>query len=332
MPFYILDNKLPFTFSNGNKVQWTSGPDAFALAKSSCVRLNERGIQLYPDHWNIRDITWQRIPCTVKENALCASPFGNVLSETETPSINPILKTFPFTDCSCTQEYTNQIINYTSDRYDISVCNVMNQGGDLVYYQNTLYMQNTGMAWWEYMLLCVLCIYSIRTFSNIITNDPHINNNKSFLYIIISITCILVICIHNGTHMYISYEDLISYWYLVCYLLFDLTVFFISHFYTKLPWFPSYNIIISSFVLISIRLYNSINTPYAPFLLWAICTRFFIKLLTSSWTFLIYFSLFMDSLLISLLLVFGCSYSPIVIICIVFIATITADIILHKKM
>ena len=60
------DPVLPFASISNQLIQWSAGPDALAIAGASAVRLNNRGIKLYPDHWTIRDLSslgWLSQPC-----------------------------------------------------------------------------------------------------------------------------------------------------------------------------------------------------------------------------------------------------------------------------
>ena len=330
MSLIYLDNTVPFASANGARIQWTHGPDAFAVARSSCVRVNDKGILLYPDHWSIRDLhsTFsQKVPCTVMPNMLCQSAFGTVLATQTYPQINPVIPFFH--EMACSSDHNYQTINSSLDVYDISMCNVFSGGADLVFYNNYLYIQNTKTSWWEYVLLIALSLYSIRTFSNIIIHETYAENQ--FVYIILCIAFILIICLHTGTDIYITNEDYLSFWFILSYLLLDIAVYVINHRYKKLSWFPSFNLVVTSFVLISMRLYNGIISPYIPVLLWVFASRFFLKLQTLSWTVLTYLSLFMDSFMLSVLLVFGSTLSHTINLCVVYLSILSAHIIQKRK-
>jgi hypothetical protein len=326
MSLVYLDNTTPFASANGGLIQWSSGPDGLGLARSSCVRINDKGLLLYPDHWDIRDLqktNFKKLPCTVAPGMLCQSQWGAVLSTTRIPQINPTIDVFR--DMECTSANNQQILNSSANKYDVSMCNVFSGGADLVFYNNTLYIQNTKTSWWEYMLLIALSLYSIRTFSNIIVHEAYTENH--FLYIIICIVFILIICLHTGTDIYITIEDYVSFWFVLSYLILDIIVYLINHIYKNLSWFPSFNLVVTCFVLISMRLYNGIISPYIPVLLWVFASRFFLKIQTLAWTVLTYLSLFMDGFLLSVLLVFGSTSTHIVNIAIVYVSILSSHVI-----
>lgn len=328
MSLYQLDEQTPFLTYNSIPIQWTNGPDALKVAQSSVVRINERGVQFYRDHWTIRDLSangWKSFDCFPAPGMLCKHQDGNVFSFLE----NPVIQINRFQEFLCTGKVTNQIMNSSTNKYDLSSCNVFTSGYDFVYYQNRLYYYYTGMQWWEYMLLSVITIYSIRTFSNIVVDK--IGSNDGFIYVIFCIIGIIFICGQNGANGFVSYEDVCAFWFVIFYLVFDISIFFLDFFFHWFHWFPTYNIVITAFTLISIRLYHGIISPYVPFLIWAVVSRCYLKLISYEWSVLSSLNLFMDSLLISFLSTFGCTLDVSTILCIVFVAIITADVIFRKK-
>lgn len=71
---FPLDNAVPWPSSGGARVLWSQGWDAFAVASSRCVRLNERGVYTLPGHWAARDLPaagWVAAPCVPVRGALC---------------------------------------------------------------------------------------------------------------------------------------------------------------------------------------------------------------------------------------------------------------------
>ena len=328
MSLQVLDSVFPYVNSNGNSVSWTRGPDAFALATVSAVRLNDHGIRLFPPYWDMRELNahgWKSTTCVVQPGMLCLSPFGNVMSSSMPPQFNPAQSGFPFYACNCSQGNTQQILAF-GGRNDVSVCNVMQQGGDLVWYNNTAYMQVTGIPTWEYILISVLCIYSIRTFSNMVVQEQH--TDKNFVYIIACVASILLVCYLDGTDMYVTVEDFFTFSY-VCYLLvFDVFIYVFHIFVRPLSWTPSYNLVVTAFVLVSIRLYNGAMSPFIPFLIWVVAVRILVKLRTMQWHTLVYVSLFFDTTLLALMIAFGCSLSIATVLCIMHVAVVCSDVIL----
>ena len=71
---FPLDNAVPFPSSGGGRVLWSQGWDAFAVASSRCVRLNERGVYTLPGSWADRDLGaagWVVAHCVPVRGALC---------------------------------------------------------------------------------------------------------------------------------------------------------------------------------------------------------------------------------------------------------------------
>lgn len=347
MSLLPLDNNVPFLTSNNVPIQWNKGPDAFAMATSLSLRLNTRGITLYPDHWKMRDLTklqWLAIPCTIStaHGSLCRTVYGEAFPSTKAPHIDPLLSTqqFVFKDFDCNQDDTGQMLNYSSV-YDLSACNVFNQKSDWVFYLDTLFVKNTILSEWEYILLCCLCIYSLRTFSHMIAHDK--DHDQDLLYMMTVFVCIslsLFICMLAGSALYVTLEDYLAFWFLITVICFDIFLFCLKysaafkHAKTQYTlWNPSYNAILTSFLLVSIRLYHGIRTPYNPFLLWAITTRLFVKCFSyiKQVSLCMLLSNFLDTFLVSFLIVIGTPYSYSVCLCIIYIAYVTAKVITDWK-
>jgi hypothetical protein len=88
---YQLDNTSPGVSSNGQLVQWSNGYDAFMVASSLCVRVNNRGVYTKPAHWATRVLSeqgWTTFQSTPDPNSLCAYKYGRVFPISE-PKFNP---------------------------------------------------------------------------------------------------------------------------------------------------------------------------------------------------------------------------------------------------
>lgn len=329
MCWYPLDSSLPFLSSKNQIIQWTRGGDAYLMASSSCVRMNARGVRFYPDHWKVLTEFqgWEKIACVPKANQLCETSVGSVLSVEAIPQVNPDTGQKFWT---CDQANTMQILNFTGKGYDVSACDILSRSGDFVWFQHHWYTnQNTELTWWEYVLLCVLCIYAIRTFSNTVTRKANEIVQKDFLSVFICVGGILILCARSGSGVYITLEDLFAFWFVIVYILFDILVFVLGIVYEKMTWFPSYSVMISSFVMVVMRLYTGICTPYNGFVLWAVSTRLWVKIGIGKqeWNVWLYLSLLLDSFLLSMLLVLGTTYSYPVLFCILFVARVTAKVV-----
>lgn len=327
MCWYALDQEYPYVQFEGKIVRWTRGSDAFAVASSSCVRLNERGLRFFPDHWKVLDLGskgWTRLDCAPSSDMLChAAGLGSVFSAVNLPSVNPNRWWK-----QCSQATTGQVLNFSAG-YDISSCDVLGANSDVVWHDHVLYV-NHGIAlnWFEYLILCVLCIYAIRTFSTVVLReDDKERRETDFLGVFVCVIGILVICALSGDSVYVTLEDQFAFGFVMFYILFDVFVFLCNMFYQKLSWFPLYSVMISAFVLVVMRLYTGICTPYNGFLLWAIGARFSAKLMHGQWSVLLFVSLLLDSFLLSVLAVLGTPYSHPVLFAILFVSVITSDVL-----
>lgn len=325
-----VDSNTPFVVSGGNKVVWTRGGDALALARAACVRVNDRGIMLYPDHWGLRDLSLLFsivLPCLPAPGGLCTTEYGAVFSATAVPRVNLHIPGSPFSTLACVSENTQQ--QATLERvYDVSACNVLGQGGDIIYFDRHLYMRVSKISWWEYSALCLLCVYSVRGFSNILMDDKI--EHKNFTHIMLCTVLMTIFCLLPGTNIYVSTEDLISFIYVLLVLAFDMVIYTVNYIYHPFSWFPSVNVVLTVFVLVSMRLYQGVISPFIPMLLWAIGTRFIVKLQVLEWSVVTFLSMIADSFLISILYVWGCTLSYSVSIALGYVACICAYLVIAK--
>ena len=69
-----LDNAVPYLVSEGRGLVWSAGGDALAVAGSSFVRVNERGLVWQASHWSVRDLRgdgWHVRRCLPGGDSLC---------------------------------------------------------------------------------------------------------------------------------------------------------------------------------------------------------------------------------------------------------------------
>ena len=253
---------------------------------------------------------------------LCQTRWGTVLSTSQSPQFDPgaAANSSFLQGCLCGQSNTMQRLN-SDGINDLSMCNVQTNGVDLVYSRETLWVSNTGLAWWEYSLLCVICIFCIRSFNQML-QQQFVDDYRMVLG---AVACILVLCVRTGTIQYVTREDLLGFCLVVLYMVLEIGVYLL-----RLSWRPSYNIMLVSFLLVAVRLYGSIRTPYNIFLLWAVGTRFFMKLHSQTDSHLLRFSLLLDSGVLSILAVLGSSYDPMVNLTVLFFSLVTSDALEQK--
>jgi len=77
---YSLRDTRPGLSSDAAALDWWEGGPAFALASAGAVRINFRGLYVYPAKSVLRDLEgWHGASCNASAWALCAADVGQVL-------------------------------------------------------------------------------------------------------------------------------------------------------------------------------------------------------------------------------------------------------------
>lgn len=271
--------------TDGKLLAWWEGGPAFALASSSAVRINFRGLYTYPPKAIVRDLPslgWHGVACNASAWALCASSVGQAFpfASPRMPE-NPRLVTADgWNDLGCAKSRLKTLVS--QGVYDLTACDVFDEGLDTVFANSTLFHRHNTMEVWEYWLLVVLSIVLVRFFSyNIqLLWLPTIQGKKKqevkpqWQALLCCCAIILLILPRLDRH-FVTSADLVFFWSNVAYVLIYLAIHG-QHVLLKSggeDGIPVYNIIIATLQLVACRFYASAETPYNLVLMGILATR-----------------------------------------------------------
>lgn len=323
-----VDDSVPFLATQGSPIDWTRGKDALLLAGSSFVRVNRRGITLKPPHWTMRDLGtmgWDVRACIPGGHSLCESGNTSRVFPVDTPP-RFAARHRPHA-LRCTRADSKRILDHDAT-YDVSSCDVLDGGGDVVVYQHRVAFRDTQISNIKYWLLCILAVVVVRSFSWKITTQMEQKNPGSTLQndqwtILACAASILLSITPNFTEELVTYEDLFCCSFLVIYSAIYIGVWVLNRHDKKAP---IYNLIAATLQLTSSRLYKGIETPYAGVLLYVIITRMLIKI-RGQWNFIQAVTSAWDSLLITIIAIFGFPFDQIYVLVVAVAAFATADLL-----
>ena len=303
---FNVDDSVPLVSSNGAAVRWDGGWDAMVVADSSCVRVNARGVFAKPSHWTARDLSragWSRRECVPTGGSLCASSGGEVFP-TRTPRYNA---SRAWGKQGCVRAGDGRILD-ASHGYDLSACDVLDGGGDVVVCGRTASFRGTAVGDVAYWLLCVLAVYMVRSLSYSIVN--RLASTPSGDEVRTAGACLLVLPLAlapEGDVVSVTVEEQLFFGVVCSYTALYGALFFIYwgvHGQGARTDPPIYNLIAGGLQVIACRLYCGAETPYNPVLIWAVGTRALVKAM-SEYDETTSVTTFVDSLVLSLMCVIG---------------------------
>ena len=191
MPYMsIRDDSHPFLVfvNNAYPFSWNTGFMYSILLESNFIRINSRGIQYSQTPLVALDEDkWKEAACAPTEDALCAFvkdstkmllfPTSNVDIPDKFGDLNPsthyFLKDFSGTDYSpCTYKNSNRDIKVGDNRYEVSLCDVLDANLDFVLdlETDTVYWRQDKTPTLLYIIYSILAIYLISLMTNNIIN------------------------------------------------------------------------------------------------------------------------------------------------------------------
>ena len=348
-----LDESVPFVSSRGTPVRWNSGWDAFDVASNLCVRVNSRGVFLKPQHWTLwtpgLSSAWDQRRCDISTSALCAAGRGRILPYSSPPVFDP---GFSFLQTQCSRDNSGRLL-VSSGRYDISMCDILDSGWDVAYCGEVLYVKQTALNYWVYILVCLLSVFVVRSFGYMVykrvdsaaagnlaefnfTDSVTLLNGKLLSYVPDSETATVCVCfilvvivlVPDFGAVYITTEEILF----VCSLVLYLAVYFFL-------WLtnrhgsdtPIYNLMAGTLQLVVCRLYCAVETPYNSLLAWVVCTRFIVKLMGNI-DFVMTCSVVMDACLLGLMSCYSVQLSFLYVCALVVLSLCVADAIQGKQL
>jgi hypothetical protein len=329
---YPLDESVPYVASQGRRVEWGTGRDALAVASSSCVRVNSRGVYAKPPHWTPRGLGaagWTVARCLPAPASLCVSARGRVLPTGSPPAYDA---REAWGDAACGQASDGRLLA-AGGGYDLSACDVLDRGDVTVCGRSAAFRQ-TGVGGGAYWALCLLAVFVVRALSYLIVQRVQGGRpgaggaqwSGEALAPAAALAVLLLVTVPDGDAVFVTEEERFLFWavwaYTALYVLLY-AIFRAASADGADP--PVYNLISGTLQLIAMRLYCGAETPYNPVIVWAVATRALLKLRgrhrgVEGWSGLA------DGLALSALCVFGHAYSALYLVALCAVALTTSDI------
>lgn len=302
---YPLQDARPYLASGeANPIEWSAGGPAFVTASAGALRLNFRGAHLYPPSTRMRTLDrlteWTGVPCNASAWALCAADVSRFM-----PS-SPALPRMPeapealdskWAQLGCTDSRGKVLVS--QGVYDISACDILDQGVDAVYSAGMLYHARTAMPLWRYWACVALAIVLVRTLSyNIqILWTPSKKQAQKQGPALAASLLLLGLVLVDLDHMYITKADQLYFWCSVAYAAFYIVLhsgtrmraLLETHSHAELGnkrvktrkehELPVFNVIAAALQILATRLYTAAETPYNPLLTGMIACRVWTKVI-----------------------------------------------------
>lgn len=355
MPMFDLSDSVPYLSTDNSRVVWTSGWDALLVASGRCIRVNARGVSVKPSHWSRADLPrlgWSSQPCFASPHALCDTGAGLCFptpsQNMHPPGYNPAAA---WGGLACSRDDDGRML-VMETVYDVSSCDALDTGGDLVFCNGSLAFARTDLPVWAYWSICLLAVYIVRALSYLVLRrvaclTPHQQktdedtaggaNKKNSeqqtrlieddYTVLASICCVGITLASGWQHVFVTREEAFaSYATLVYVLAYAGT-------WTCARWLrfdvadpPIYNLISGTLLFVSMRLYAGVETPYNAPLIWAIAARVGTKMRARACIATLITSP-LDALVLSLVCTLGFSFDPFFLIAIFTTAFVIGDMI-----
>lgn len=226
------------------RLAWWEGGPAFALASAGAVRINFRGIILYPSNARVRDFSspgssaWHSVVCNVSAQALCSSDIGLVF-----PSIPPrmpekraAVQVDGWADMTC----SNSEGKVLTDKgvYDISACDIFDEGLDVLYSGSRIAHRHASTPLWQYWTMVILAIILVRNLSYNLQDlwDKSRTSTKEQWPALLSSLVLLVLVLIDGDSAFVTSGDQLFFWSTTGYVL----IYLVVHVWNK--WGPGSSI------------------------------------------------------------------------------------------
>ena len=300
---------------------------------------------------------WKAKQCEPTSGSLCAHGNWTVFPvEPSVPSYNPMYTLNGEDWIGCTRENDGRVLEAGLNTYDMSSCDVLDGGWDVLLVDHTLAFKNTAVDTWIYWTLCLLVIYIVRSLSYLVVLRLHpaedqkacgargkamnavkmkgawggvaavdvwtrsTNARTAGACLLTWVLCVLPV----WNTVYVTVEEQLFFFGVSMYVLFYAIMWYMST-HTEDP--PLYNMVVATVLLAVTRLYTGAETPYTPVLMWAVGTRTLMKLRNTYWSRIVATTVMLDSFLLSLLAVLGFEYSHLYLILIGALALIASDVL-----
>lgn len=312
--YSLQDSDRPGLASGDKRMAWWGGGPAYVLASAGAVRLNFRGLFTYPPGSKVRSLDsrgmgWHGVQCNVSAWALCSSEVGHILPATKPrmPQTQESVSVDGWNDLGCSQSDGKVLVS--TGVYDISACDVFDEGLDLLYSSGMIYHRHTSMPAWKYWALVAITIVLVRCLSYNVQSlwQPHGDTaqvHSQWVPLAGSVVQ-LVLVLTDGDSIYVTKADQLFFWASVGYVGVYLSIHTALRVRSGIQSEtngqyeqPVFNVIVATLQLVAMRFYTAAETPYNTVLVAMLASRGWTKMLmrqhSHGW------SLVLDSLYLSL--------------------------------
>lgn len=235
----------PGLLSNDLPLNWWDGGPAFTLASASAVRINFRGVIAYPATARLRYSLpearslvaastaalmtgWFSNPCNISTASLCAADVGRVFPSPQgppprVPDQPKVVLVDGWNDLSCAS--SNDKVLTSNGVYDISACDVLDEGLDVVYSHGFIFHKHNSIPSWKYWLLVSLSIVLVRFLSyNVqILWDATVHQGgggglKDQRVPLLCSAIIILVIVLDGDTTYVTAADQLFFWCTIAYI------------------------------------------------------------------------------------------------------------------
>jgi hypothetical protein len=334
---FDLQDSAPWLRSKDSDVLFDRGWDAFLVADSSCVRVGARGVQSKPSHWAPRALDpnkWASVACVPgSRGGLCETERGVAFPTRDrvlAPSYDP---SWAWGGLACSRASDGRVLVSKSLNYDLSACDALDGGGDIVLCGRTLSFARTALPDWSYWAVCLIAVYSVRSLSYLVAQRVDSGKVERMLWedAVTVAACLAVLPLAlapDGDAWCVTHEESLFFISTCAYMGVYGCLFVVYALEGGGPDPPVYNLIAATLQVIASRLYVGAETPYNPVVMWAIGTRGLVKLRSERVTTLrVGLSALADSLMLSLMCVLSFEHSPYYLVAVFTLSLATSDAI-----
>lgn len=276
---------------------WWDGGPAFVLASAGAVRVNYRGVVVYPPNARVRANVsgWHGVACNTSAWALCSSDVGQVFPyrSPRVPERRESVQVDGWNDLSCAQS-EGKIVT-AKGFYDVSACDIFDEGLDVLYSAGNVYHRHSPIPTWEYWALVLLAIVLVRSLSyNIqalwhdgkVQQAEHPSVTTEQWPALLASLALLILILVRGDAAYVTSADQLFFWSSAAYVLIYLAIHVSERVWKQAQEEgddeedeagrferPVYNILVATLQLVAMRFYSGAETPYNVVLLGMLACR-----------------------------------------------------------
>lgn len=300
MPFItIRNNAFPnLVFGDATQVMpWDHGTIYSLRLKSTFLRITQRGLQYSMSSTApiMANGIWKSASCTPTHDGLCAtskSDGGMVWFPDTKVDIPDNFALIPENSylvdfangTACTSSSTGRSVTMFDERYEVSLCDLLDSNLDVVYIDENIYWRQDKTELWLYLLISVVSIYLVSCVSENIVASVNNNSNSDIGHQKYSIYLTLllifyVIYAENTVSLLLTKEDIDLCLHLVIYVVVQGIVL-----QFKAPhelYGSRISLLTACIALLTLRVHYSFDNPYMIVLSIMFGTRSFFKFLAA---------------------------------------------------